>query len=319
MLEEIFNKLETPTEKKEDIYKTQSILGKYHRLGKNYNGLPSILINTKKNNESVAPYRGMSIRLRFNINCKIHEENEKQNYTILSCISNDEQIIKIFLDICQTTISQLGKEPTPKEISEKTQMLIDLFKEMPNKLSSIVGLWGELFLIASSKNITKCLEAWHQHAEDKYDFYDNNEALEVKCTSQTDRKHKFKHDQLVSNLKDHYVASIMISDDPNKGLSVVDLYEDIKKRCKLDNLNNKLKKIFFKIVGKTPYEELNEYRYSFDYSKKNLMYYKLKDISTLINEDDSVTDISYKVDLSRKKNVDELSKDKFTSYLHFPN
>ena len=319
MLEEIFKKLETPSEKQEDIYKTELILGKYHRLGKNYKGQPSILINTKKNNESVAPYRGMSIRLRFNINCKIHEENEKQNYTILSCISNDEQIIKIFLDICQTTISQLGKEPTPKEISEKTQMLIDLFKEMPNKLSSIVGLWGELFLIASSKNITKCLEAWHQHAEDKYDFYDNNEALEVKCTSQTDRKHKFKHDQLVSNLKDHYVASIMISDDPNKGLSVVDLYEDIKKRCKLDNLNNKLKKIFFKIVGKTPYEELNEYRYSFDYSKKNLMYYKLKDISTLVNKDDSVTDISYKVDLSRKKNVDELSKDKFTSYLHFPN
>ena len=318
MLEEIFKKLETPTEKKEDIYKTQLILGKYHRLGKNYNGLPSILINTKKNNESVAPYKGMSIRLRFNINCKIHEENEKQNYTILSCISKDEQIIKIFLDICQTTISQLGKEPTPKEISEKTQMLIDLFKEMPNKLSSIVGLWGELFLIASSKNIPKSLEAWHQHAEDKYDFYDNNEALEVKCTSKTDRKHTFKHDQLVSNLKDHYVASIMISDDPIKGLSVVDLYEDIKKRCKLDNLNNKLKKIFFKIVGKTPYEELNEYRYNFDYSKKNVMYYKLKDISTLVNEDDSVTDISYKVDLSRKKNVDELSKDKFTSYLHFP-
>jgi len=318
MLEEIFKKLETPTEKKEDIYKTQLILGKYHRLGKNYNGLPSILINTKKNNESVAPYKGMSIRLRFNINCKIHEENEKQNYTILSCISKDEQIIKIFLDICQTTISQLGKEPTPKEISEKTQMLIDLFKEMPNKLSSIVGLWGELFLIASSKNIPKSLEAWHQHAEDKYDFYDNNEALEVKCTSKTDRKHTFKHDQLISNLKDHYVASIMISDDPTKGLSVVDLYEDIKKRCKLDNLNNKLKKIFFKIVGKTPYEELNEYRYNFDYSKKNVMYYKLKDISTLVNEDDSVTDISYKVDLSRKKNVDELSKDKFTSYLHFP-
>ena len=319
MLEEIFKKLETPNEKKEDIYKTQLILGKYHRLGKNYNGLPSILINTKINNELVAPYKGMSIRLRFNINCKIHEENEKQNYTILSCISKDEQIIKIFLDICQTTISQLGKEPTPKEISEKTQMLIDLFKEMPNKLSNIVGLWGELFLIASSRNIPKSLEAWHQHAEDKYDFYDNNEALEVKCTTQTDRKHKFKHDQLVSNLKDHYVASIMISDDPNKGLSVVDLYEDIKKRCKLDNLNNKLKKIFFKIVGKTPYEELNEYRYSFDYSKKNLMYYKLKDISTLVNKDDSVTDISYKVDLSRKKNVDELSKDKFTSYLHFPN
>ena len=319
MLEEIFKKIETPSEKQEDIFKTELILGKYHRLGKNYKGLPSILINTKKNNESVAPYKGMSIRLRFNINCKIHEENEKQNYTILSCISKDDQIIKIFLDICQTTISQLGKEPTPKEISEKTQMLIDLFKEMPNKLSSIVGLWGELFLIASSKNTTKCLEAWHQHAEDKYDFYDNNEALEVKCTTQTDRKHKFKHDQLVSNLKNHYVASIMISDDPIKGLSVVDLYNDIKKNCKLDNLNNKLKKIFFKIVGKTPNEELNEYRYNFDYSKKKVMYFKVQGLSELENKDKSITDISYTIDLSQKKNLESLSKDKFTSYLHFPN
>ena len=70
-------------------------------------------------------------------------------------------------------------------------------------------------------------------------------ALEVKCTTQTDRKHQFKHDQLVSNLNDHYVASIMLSKIQVKGFSVVDLYEDIKKECKLDNLNNKLKRKFF--------------------------------------------------------------------------
>lgn len=319
MLEDIFKKLQTPEENQEDIYNTELIKGKFHRLGKNYKGLPSILINTKKNDESVYPYKGLSIRLRFNISCKIHEENERQNYTILSCISNDEQIIKIFLDICQTTISQLGEEPTPKEISEKTQMLIDLFKEMPNKRSSIIGLWGELFLIASSKNITKSLEAWHQHAEDKYDFYDNNEALEVKCTTQTDRKHQFKHDQLVSNLNDHYVASIMLSEDPVKGLSVVDLYEDIKKKCKLDNLNNKLKKIFFKIVGKTPFEELNEYKYNLNFSKKNLLYFKVKGLSKLENKDESISNINYTIDLAQKKSVDNLSKDKFTSYLYFPN
>ena len=319
MLEDIFKKLGVPEERQEDVYKTELIKGTLHRVGKNYKGLPSILINTKKNDESVYPYKGLSIRLRFNISCKIHEENERQNYTILSCISVDEKIIKIFLDICQTTIPQLGEEPTPKEISEKTQMLIDLFKEMPNKRSSIIGLWGELFLIASSKNITKCLEAWHQHSEDKYDFYDNNEALEVKCTAQTDRKHQFKHDQLVSNLKDHYVASIMVSEDPVKGLSVVNLYEDIKKKCKLDNLNNKLKKIFFKIVGKTPFEELNDYKYDFNFSKKNLLYFKVKGLSKLENRDESISNIYYTIDLSQKNSVENLSKDKFTSYLYFPN
>ena len=51
----IFKKLETPNEKQEDIYKTELILGKSHRIGKNYKGLPSILINTKKNNDSATP------------------------------------------------------------------------------------------------------------------------------------------------------------------------------------------------------------------------------------------------------------------------
>ena len=55
-----------------------------------------------------------------------------------------------------------------------------------------------------------------------------------------------------------------------------------------------------------------------DYSKNNLMYYKLKDISTLVNEDDAITDISYNLDLSRKKNLDKFIDKNFISYLHFP-
>ena len=110
----------------------------------------------------------------------------------------------------------------------------------------------------------------------------------------------------------------LYGENPNDGLSVLDLYEDIKKNKLPINLINKLKKNFYRVVGSNPKEDLNEFKFDIDYSKKNLMYYKLKDISTLVNEDDSLTDITYKVDLSKKKNVDELSKDKFTSYLHFP-
>ena len=318
MLQKVFNKLESPQEQQEDIYKTELIFEKSHRVGKNYKGLPSILINTKKNNDLVAPYKGMNIRLRFDINCKIHEENERENYTILSCISNDDQTIKIFLDICETTISQLGKEPTSKEIKEKTQIIIDLFKELPNKRSSIIGLWGELFLITSSRSISKCLEAWHQHSKDKYDFYNDNEALEVKCTSKTDRKHQFKHDQLVSNLADHYVASIMARENSTKGISVVDLYNKIKKQNLSDNLVNKLKSIYYKIIGKTPEEELIEYKYDFDFAKKNLLYFKVAGLSNLVNNDPSISDIKYTIDLSQKQKVNSLSKDKFTSYLYFP-
>lgn len=318
MLYQIFNKLDKPFETKEDIYKTDFIPGKLHRIGKNYKGLPSILINTKKYNSSVAPYKGLSIRLRFNINCKIHTENEIQNYTILSCISDDEQMIKIFLDICETTISQLQDEPTPQEIKEKTQILINLFKEMPNKSSSIIGLWGELFLIASSKNVLRCLEAWHQHPEDKYDFYNDNEALEVKCTTKTDREHQFNHDQLVSNLKNHYVVSIMANNNDTKGYSVIDLYNKIKKESLPVHLINKLKSTYYKIIGNTPEEELKDHKYDFELAKKNLLYFNVKGLSNLTVNDPSISNIRYTIDLSQKKSLKGLSENKFTSYLHFP-
>ena len=51
----------------------------------------------------------------------------------------------------------------------------------------------------------------------------------------------------------------------------------------------------------------------------NISTIKISEISTLKNKDQSITDIEYKMDLSQKQSVDILSKDKFTSYLHFPN
>lgn len=314
----LFNKLTTPDSNNKDEYKSSKIPNTNHIIGKNFEGLPSILIKTKDQESIVSNYKGANILLRFNENCKIHEDKTSSMFTILSCRSDDELTIKMFLDICETTIPQLNNEPSAEEIKKITNVIIELFREISDKKRSIIGLWGELFLISSSSNKEKTLQAWHENPTDKYDFFDDNQALEVKCTSKTDRIHKFQHDQLLSEIKDHYIASIMVSENPNDGSSVLDLYEDIKKNKLPVNLINKLKKNFYRVVGSNPKEDLNEFKFDIDYSKKNVMYYKLKDISTLVNEDDSVTDISYKVDLSRKKNVDELSKDKFTSYLHFP-
>jgi len=49
------------------------------------------------------------------------------------------------------------------------------------------------------------------------------------------------------------------------------------------------------------------------------LYFKVSDISTLSNLDQSITNIEYTMDLSQKQSLENLSKDKFTSYLYFPN
>ena len=262
---DLFKKLSMPDSNNDDEFKSILIDNTNHRVAKNSKGLPAILINTKDDESLVSNYKGANILLRFNENCKIHEENTSSVFTILSCRSDDELTIKMFLDICETTIPQLNKEPSAEEIKKITSVIIELFKEISDKKRSIIGLWGELFLIYSSLNKEKILQAWHENTTDKYDFFDDNQALEVKCTSKTDRIHKFQHDQLLSEIEYHYVASIMVSENFNDGLSVLDLYEDIKNNELPINLINKLKKNFYRVLGSNQKEDLNELRFDLDY------------------------------------------------------
>jgi len=320
MLKKIFDNLDIPNSQKEDAYVTEKIFKKNHRIGKNFKNQPSLLFKKKENSGVSNNYLGKNIYLRFDVPCTISEGKNSisENYTILSCISEDKEIKKIFLEVCETTFLNISDEPSNGEIRDTTESIIDLFRNLPDAKRGFIGLWGELFLIVSSANQVKVLEAWHNHAEDKYDFYDHNEILEVKCTTQGVRKHEFRHHQLLSKIEEHYVASIKTKENYSKGLSVVDLYKKILKNKLNLNLKDKLNKIYYKIVGKTPEEKLNEYKYDYDFAKRNILYFKVQKISTLINKDQSISDIKYTMDLSQKQSVDSLSKDKFTSNLYFP-
>ena len=317
MLEELFNKLDLPSDTSKDSYSTNPIFNSSHRLGKNLKNEPSILFKTADVANRL-DYLGKYIHLRFNVNCTLNENTKKiiENYTILTCTSEDEQTKKNFLDICETSYLNIGENPTNSQINELTENLIELFKTWSASVTDFIGLWGELFMIASSNNSVETLEAWHNHNDDKYDFYDNNSALEVKCSTR-ERKHEFRHHQLVSNLKEHYLASVLTKPDSSKGLSVLDLYKKILKN-KLSNPQiNKLKKIYFGIVKGSPEIIINSQKYDYNFAKKNTLFFSISEISTLKNNDVSISNIKYTMDLSQKRNAESLGKNGFLSNLHF--
>ena len=319
MLKDLFDKIEVPNDTKKDLYNTKEIFKSNHRLGKNSSNEPSLLFKTQDNKINQVDYLGKYIHLRFNVKCTLDEKNKRidENYTILSCLSDDDYTKKIFLEICESTYLNIGESPSNNEITELTQSLIELFKSWSTSVTDFIGLWGELFLIVSSNNQIKCLEAWHDHNEDKYDFYDNSSALEVKCTIKNDRKHEFRHHQLTSNLKDHFIVSVLTKADQSKGLSVLDLYHKILSKKIDTTLKNKLNKIYFSIVKGTPENLINLQKYDYEFAKKNLMYFRVADISTLTNNDQSITNIKYTMDLSQKQNLGELPQNEFTSCLYF--
>ena len=111
---------------------------------------PSLLFKTK-NKSNNTPYFGKNIFLEFAIPCTIIDggKNLEENFTILSCISEDKEIKKIFLEVCETTFSDISENPSEEEILKITQSIIDLFKNLPDAKKGFIGLWGELFLITS--------------------------------------------------------------------------------------------------------------------------------------------------------------------------
>ena len=62
----LFNKLTTPDSNNKDEYKSSKIPNTNHIIGKNFEGLPSILIKTKDQESIVSNYKGANILLRFN-------------------------------------------------------------------------------------------------------------------------------------------------------------------------------------------------------------------------------------------------------------
>ena len=62
-----------------------------------------------------------------------------------------------------------------------------------------------------------------------------------------------------------------------------------------------MNKIYFSIVKGTPENLINLQKYDYEFAKKILMYFRVADISTLTNNDQSITNIKYTMDLSQNK------------------
>ena len=81
------------------------------------------------------------------------------------------------IDIDEKLLSNISDNLQTKYLKNITAIKCDVtdyndvkktVKQISDKKRSIVGLWGELFLIYTSSDIKKTLKAWHENPADKY-------------------------------------------------------------------------------------------------------------------------------------------------------
>src|SRR5258708_3908384 len=145
-----------------------------HRLAKDANGSPCLLLRQQQSDSSVAPIRLQNLYVAYSAACGIvyaDGRREQGIFTIIRCSNADPSLFPHFLRILSPVIATLGPTPTSAAIRRAISGLVDLFQAMTAPATkSIQGLWGELLLIRNAQNPLAVSAAWHALPNERVDF-----------------------------------------------------------------------------------------------------------------------------------------------------
>lgn len=280
----------------------------HHKIGISKKGLPIFFIATKDTIETAMDINLKLIQVEYQKNCELISPKGDLNegiYTIVSLKSASEEMTKYFINTVYYLINQLDLNPSFAQIKAELNNLVDLYRSLskpPKK--TIQGLWTELLFIEQGKNIEYLINSWHQSKNDRYDFNDGIDKIEIKSTSKNERIHRFSLKQL-EEVKDVLVIiGSTFTIETGKGFSANDLIESIKVKIKDDSLMLKI----YNVVSETMGEEFERiYDIHFDYylALSSIQYFDVREIPKIKGEaiSPSITNVKYDCNLS---NIDTI-------------
>lgn len=214
----------------------------------------------------------------FNATCDIVADgiHVETTMNILTCLSNDENEILAFIRLTMAFIEG-ANEHSPKRLYELFTSLTNLFASV-HKANQVElqGFYGELYAIKYFHQLGISLsDYWQKKERMKFDFsISAQKKIEIKTTTKELRIHHFRHEQLLSNLYDICIVSIMLRED-DQGLSLFDLVQDVRK-ITANNFDTLMYiEDFIKNFDEV---ELSNIKYDTGYTERNLHVYRAADV-----------------------------------------
>ena len=221
-------------------------------------------------------------------------------YTIVSLKTTNIDFQRYFIEVVCLMLKQMPNNPTQKQIKTEIQKLVELFSRFtqpPKK--TIQGLWAELLIIDQAKKPEYLIQSWHSFSEDKFDFNDGHDKIEVKSTSQLRRVHHFAYEQLNPNKNSNLIIASVFVIQTGKGKSIFDLKESIFKKVTNLQLQLKLNEVIFQTLG-NDFEKIFDVYYDYQQAIDTLEFYDGKDIPNIKKEQipAEITNVHFDCDLS---------------------
>jgi Putative PD-(D/E)XK family member, (DUF4420) len=154
------------------------------------------------------------VEVRFSRDCEIVIDDGSAlagTYTIVRLEENDPELVRLFLRLLEEAFCGSNAPATNRAIGDRIMELANLFRKAESSSKDIIGLWGELFVIAGAASKENAVRRWCLHRNAKYDFVSEAFAIEVKATVKPMREHHFALEQLRPlDALTVYVASVQL-------------------------------------------------------------------------------------------------------------
>jgi hypothetical protein len=218
------------------VFRVALIPRRQHLVGRDENGRACVLFSTRDSGIR-APLRlgGLSVQYALTCSVKLGATNEVRVLTVVASTSDEPNDERYFLHIMAALIDLAGEEPTLVELAQAVMQIASIFQKLGNKArESIVGVAGELVIIASANDPATAISAWRIDPDERYDFSAGDLRLEVKSSTNRRRVHGFSLEQCdVPALCDCILASVFIETNSG-GISIEALVNQITARLAKD-------------------------------------------------------------------------------------
>lgn len=215
----------------------------------------------------------------------------------LSCRIDTRTARLAFCTAAAALVEELDRDPgvdIPARIAGFVELFRGLARQPPD--ANVVGLWGELALIAYSDRPEVLAQAWHVDPADVVDFEYEGMRLEVKTTRDPARTHWFSRDQLaISSLAGVSVCSL-VAVASKSGQTVGDLLDRAAQRLsRWPNLAEHVVAVASRYVGEAV--ETSDLRFEHRPTLRSLRVIAFQDVPAVDVHDDRVLEVSWRAAL----------------------
>lgn len=285
-----------------------------HRLGITPEGYPIFFIACSSS-ERVSDIILRLFKVLFNRQCAISDtvtgSDIQDTFSIIQLSSLNPDFQKYFLEVVYLLLCRLEDKPTVNVLKAEVSKLLSLFTSVKSISREVVrGLWAELILIKQSSTPSYLIRSWHVMPEDKFDFNDGIDKVEVKSTNGSKREHTFALEQLKPNKGSRLLIASMFVSQTGVGKTIFDIVDDISSKISDVDVLFKLREETTQTIG-THIEEVSSMFFDENVSLDSLQFFDYTSIPSINTENvpPEVTGVHFRSDLSDVSPVDSFDQD----------